>query len=286
MMRRPVRVVVCLAVCACGGESRSVPQPTYGALGGEVARIGGEPLGGDLVGESARARGVTAAVALGDLVDDALLAQGARAQGLEAAADVHWAETVLLGRTFSRRAWDDARSRGAPTDDELAEVTVVHAVVLRSRSLPEARALFTAKAIADAVATARTSDEFEARAKAVSTEVRTTIEELPAFDVAGHLENGQQLDPDFTIAAFALRSPGETSPVIESPFGWHVIRLISRVVPPPAELEKRRPELADAVLAGRARTALSVVLRSRREHTRVEVVEGADDLLAQVAMTR
>ncbi|HEX3344739.1 MAG TPA: hypothetical protein VHS09_09215, partial [Polyangiaceae bacterium] len=134
-------------------------------------------LDASLVGDIAQARGVTPAVALGDLVDDALAAQGARAAGLDRTPGVAWASTVTLGRTVAQRLWDEAKARGAPTDDELAEVTVVHAVVMRSRSLPEARALFTAKAIRDAVATARTSDEFQVRAKAASGDVSTTIEE-------------------------------------------------------------------------------------------------------------
>jgi hypothetical protein len=234
------------------------------------------------VGEIARARSVAAPVALGDLVEDSLAAQGARAQGLAGAPEVRWASTVALARELSRRAWDEARAGGAPTDDELAELTVVHAVVLRSPSLPEAGALFKAKAIADAVATARSSEEFQARAKAVSTDVRTSIEELPPFDIAGRSENGQQLNADFVVAAFALRAAGETSPVVTTPFGWHVIRLLSRVVPRDDQLAARRSDLGPAVFEERARARLSQALLDRRQHTRVEVSEGADQLLAQV----
>jgi hypothetical protein len=249
-----------------------------------VARVGDEPLSAALVGAIARRRSIAPPVALGDLVEDSLAAQGARAGGLAGAPDVRWASTVSLARDLSRHIWEEAGAQGAPTDDELAEVTVVHAVVLRSPSLPEAAALFKARAIADAVGTARTSEEFQARAKAASADVRASVEELPPFDVAGNMANGQRLNADFVVAAFSLRAPGETSPVVETPFGWHVIRLLSRVVPAQDQLPSKRDELAPAVFEERARARLTRAMLDRRGHTPIEVSEGADQLLAQVVL--
>jgi hypothetical protein len=137
------------------------------------------------------------------------------------------------------------------------------------------------------VAPARTSEEFKARAKkAMPGDLRTSIEELSPFDAAGRMENGQHLDPDFTAAAFALHAVGDTSPIVETRFGWHVIRLVSRVRPQDAELESRRSELGSAVLDERARSRLSQVLRERRERTRIEVSGGAEEMMAQVSLER
>jgi hypothetical protein len=180
---------------------------------------------------------------------------------------------------MARRALDDARAKGPPTLDEQARLRVVQAVVLRSRSTPEPQLRFAAAAIAQAVATAKSPEEFRDRAKAAGSEVRISIEILAPFDAAGLTDEGKSLDPDFVAAAFQLRTPGDTSPIVETSFGWHVIRLLERL-PPMADLPGRFDELADAVVDLRARADLARTLSARRERTRVGITPGADALMA------
>ena len=47
--------------------------------------------------------------------------------------------------------------------------------------------------------------------------------------------------PQFAEAAFALKNDGDISPVIRTPFGWHIIKRLERKTLP--TLEKLRPEL-------------------------------------------
>ena len=43
----------------------------------------------------------------------------------------------------------------------------------------------------------------------------------------------EQMVPEFSDAAFALKEPGDVSEPVKSPFGWHIIRLEGRT---PAQL--------------------------------------------------
>lgn len=53
--------------------------------------------------------------------------------------------------------------------------------------------------------------------------------------------------PAFAEAAFALKNNGDISPVIRTPFGWHIIKRIDRRMP--QSLEKMRPDIESKIKA-------------------------------------
>ncbi len=162
-------------------------------------------------------------------------------------------------------------------------LTVVHAVVIRSTLVSDAESAGLASAIRDAVLGSSGASDFEKRASAVPhPNSRVVVEQLSPFAADGVMVSRGVLDPTFVAAAFALHAPNETSPVVETSFGWHVIRLIERRVPEGDALEQRRNDLAAAVTTLRERMAHRRIIDSRREHERVEVMGPAEALMATV----
>ncbi len=279
-MRARLAVVVgSVVIASCGGQSTAPPR--LEALGGDVAQVDDVRIPGALVAQVARSRGTTPREAVDALIEDALAARAARAQGLDRSPEVAWASTAALARVAALRFQMAAQSAGPPRDDELATITVQHAILKRSPSLPPPRALELARQIASAVAGAKDAKDFEARAKSVGgASDRLLIENLPGFDLAGDAVDGSHFDPTFVAAAFALHRPGDTSGVIETVFGWHVLRLVSREVPTGPELEERRSRLADIVVTTRARGLVEASVGERLHTEAIEVSSAADALMA------
>ncbi len=280
-LRPRVLAAAVAAVVAAGGCDHPAPPPeASGALNGAVARVGNVLLAPSLVADVARAKGSSAREAMEDLVRDGLAAQGSLARGFDRDPAVAWQSTSALARSVPEHLFDAAATAGPPRDDELAQVLVEHAVVMRSANLREEDAIALAASIRQAVVGAGSAAEFEARARAlVQPRAQVIIQSVGPFGADGTDASGGLLDAGFVAAAYALKAPLDISPVVASPFGWHVIQLVERRPGegPPAD---RARDLGPAVIRMRARAQVDALLRARAQAAKVEISSAADALMA------
>jgi peptidyl-prolyl cis-trans isomerase C len=80
----------------------------------------------------------------------------------------------------------------------------------------------------------------------------------------------EQMVPEFADAAFAME-PGTVSDPVQSPFGWHLIKLEERRERPAPPLD----EVRDQILEELARQAQTEVLGQLREDAEIERGTGA-----------
>ena len=281
-LARPPFLACTVVVLSCG--QRRAPVSLDSPLAGDVASVGDTRLPASLVVGVARAKNVSPRVALEELIEDALLWKAGSGHAVDMGPTASWDSIGAEARSIAARIARGAREAGPPTANELSTVTVVHAVVLNSPGVQRESAGAIATSIKDAVEHAASADDFERRARSVAHgAVRVTIERVGAFGADGLVADGSHIDPSFVAAAFELRGPADTSPVVETAYGWHVLRLVERILPEPSSLEQRKLELADVVVAMRARSRLDRLLASRRERTKIDIAAAAGALMARAA---
>jgi hypothetical protein len=266
---------------SCG--QRRAPVSLESPLAGDVARVGDTRLPASLVAGVARAKNLPPRAALEELIQDVLLGEVGSRHAADMAPTAPWESTGAAARSAIARIALAAREAGPPTANELSTVTVAHAVVLHSPAVQRGSAQAIATSIKDAVEHATSADDFERLAGSVPHgTVRVTIERVGPFGAEGLLA-GARVDPSFVAAAFDLGGPADTSPVVESAYGLHVLRLVERVLPEPSMLEQRKHDLAEIVIEMRARSRVDRLLASRRERTKVDIAAAAGSLMGRAA---
>jgi len=129
------------------------------------------------------------------------------------------------------------------------------------------------------------SAAFREAAMAVPTGgLQVQVEPLPAVAADGRLliAGDGRLDEAFTRAATALPLRGALSPVVDSPFGAHVILLLERTPPVVLEGQARRAKLGDEIVNERARAVEKKLLADLGN--RSSVAPDAAALLGLVAV--
>ena len=266
---------VALAGCSAGVEG---PAPQR-----SIAPV---VIDESVLGAIAAQRGLSREQSLELAVEDALLA---RELVTTEPALAHWVERTVLARQLLGAVLEEAKASGPVSDAEVREISearfweldrprlvrLVHAVVLSSSEDPEARAL--ADRIAQATTAVTTAEDFKARARAVPAGKFTVkVEVLPPV-----AEDGRAVDPErppplgpavqhfdgsFAAAAQRLTRPGELSPVVHTPFGYHVMYLTQVIEPHQPTLDERRALLHDEIMKARAKALSTALLdRLRRE---------------------
>lgn len=301
-----VALVTVVCGLSCGGERAQPPSAEQAALGGDVAaRVGTDVIPMSLVLKVASVQHLTPREALRRLVDDAVTANAARARGIDKQLPASWRLTAARARFAADRMSSDAKLAGPPTDEEVAQLTarywrevdrppaihVVHVVAQRPKTpdrAAEALARAFAEKVREVVVTAKSSEEFQEKAKALPHPgVEVVVQGLPAFTRDTRVTEGNDgvMDEAFTKGAFEIAEVGDTSPVIEGKFGWHVIRLEERIPEQRMPLEARRIAFTDEVYTLRASTATAARLTAQRAATPIEIAPSAEQLMRSLVDT-
>jgi peptidyl-prolyl cis-trans isomerase C len=301
-MRRRTAVIAFLALSCTDRAATQRPVEERTTLaGGIAARVGGEPISVELVAAVATEQAVTPENAVRRLIDDAIAAQAARMRRLDRVPPARWLLTSVRARLVADKLREQAVAKGPPTKQEVDDLTllhwqqvdrdvsvrVVHAVIFGPDDAAMAAAKEEAATLRERLLDTATPQEFLDKGNAfkVPEPLKIVVQELPPFIEEGGwvtVGNDQRMDQRFATAAHALAKPGDTSGVVRSGFGWHVIRLVERIPASKMSYEARRAAFTEEAHANRARKEIDALLAQLRAKHPVVVSTSAETLMRSV----
>jgi hypothetical protein len=289
---------------ACSGDHPApAPGPTPSAvsasLGGNVvARVADVAIDRALVVAVARAQKITADQALSRVTNDVLLAHAAVANGAEHDDAVMLRTATALSRAMLARLRANATATDF-TDEEIAAVAgsrwleldhpelrrVVHALV--KKDVPNAHAVAAELRAALMAANAPTAAESEvaftqaAKNFNVPSGPAVYVETLRIAEDGRVAEEGATgtIQEPFTKGTFAIGEVLGTSGIVETTYGFHVIRLLEKAPPLRLSREQKIEKLMPELVATRVKPAHGQLLNQLRAATKIDVV-ATDALLA------
>lgn len=289
------RVSVCCVTLCCALACSSAPPDLRArpeALPPDTfAQVGAHGISETEVQAVMRAQAVSAPRALELLIRDELLARAVAAD-----ATLHAAlSRRVLARQLSTALLAEVRQE-PPTEAEVqrkvearwwlfdrpASARVTHAVVVCQRCQAPDGARQVAERVAEAVRGATDLESFKQRAREVDARSFTLkVEDLPFVAADGRvvpqepLPQGARapshLHVEFARAANELREIGEISPVVESPSGFHVLRLTARLPELRSTQAERLQRTSSEIFNERARQLEESVLAAARERWPVDI---------------
>jgi peptidyl-prolyl cis-trans isomerase C len=264
--------------------------------GGEGAGAGGPAAGEELRGQ-----------VLDRLIDEELLHQEARKRNLSAGADAVDAEIAeARGQFPTPEAFAEALAKNRLTEELLraliarnlsiqnvvekgvaAGVTVADAEVKEFYGANAASFAIPEEVRARHILVQFGEDDDEAAKKAKRTKAEGLLAQLhggAAFEEVarassdcpsaaeggdlGFFERGQMV-PAFDAAAFALK-PGETSGIVETEYGYHVIRLEERKAAGMVPVQEAAPQIEEYLRARKTEAAVEALLKELRGAATIE----------------
>ncbi len=223
---------------------------------------------------------------LNQLVDSEVLVAQARKQGLDKDPEVQQTIDRLLMQRLLRDQKSKATPTAPPSDEELKQFYEAQKAQYVTPETVRVAQIFLAapenspqrnkrdaevKAMALKAKSAKTDAAFAELAKKLSEDPTKATGGDLSFRIRSQLE--AQYGKAFATTAFALTQPGQVSAVVESPRGYHMIRMLERRPEHTAGLEELKPQLVARLTRQRQDDMVKGYVKKLREDAHISVDE-------------